>query len=412
MKLSTIRATIASLALAVFVFAFPAFGAWDAPVLVATTGPVAHSGLLKIDGINLGVGARVLDKDHADATLRGIWTVSTGAWSRATDADTDPEVVSGNTVSVQWGATNRGKIFALTTADPITVGVTGLTFADVTPPPGDISSVGVTAPITGGGTSGAVTIGVATMTGDSGAGGARGVVPAPAAGDAAASKFLKADGNWTAVTTPTFATLTGGTNTGAAMLVGTGASLGATGTGTIDPVMSAAHALTWTGRSKGASPSNGVVTFTDNAGTAGCGVVFGPQTSDFPALFPGAASRLFLYKGAAVNGFADIGVASVGLYDNAKLGSNGFVEFSNGADNPFTTMDTRLGRAGVATLAVLDGAGTGAGKLSFGPSGSITISTGSGAPAGACVTGSLYLRTDGGAGSTLYVCEATAWAAK
>ena len=35
-----------------------------------------------------------------------------------------------------------------------------------------------------------------TMTGDAGAGGARGLVPAPAAGDAASFKFLKADGTW------------------------------------------------------------------------------------------------------------------------------------------------------------------------------------------------------------------------
>ena len=38
------------------------------------------------------------------------------------------------------------------------------------------------------------------MVGDSGAGGTKGLVPAPAAGDAAASKFLKADGTWTAPT--------------------------------------------------------------------------------------------------------------------------------------------------------------------------------------------------------------------
>jgi hypothetical protein len=35
-----------------------------------------------------------------------------------------------------------------------------------------------------------------------------------------------------------------------------------------------------------------------------------------------------------------------------------------------------------------------------------------GAPSGACVTGSMYRRTDGTADATLYVCEATAWAAK
>lgn len=34
------------------------------------------------------------------------------------------------------------------------------------------------------------------FTGDSGSGGVKGLVPAPAAGDAAANKFLKADGTW------------------------------------------------------------------------------------------------------------------------------------------------------------------------------------------------------------------------
>src|SRR5262245_6895820 len=37
------------------------------------------------------------------------------------------------------------------------------------------------------------------FVGDSGSGGTKGLVPAPAAGDAAAAKFLKADGNWTAL---------------------------------------------------------------------------------------------------------------------------------------------------------------------------------------------------------------------
>ena len=36
-----------------------------------------------------------------------------------------------------------------------------------------------------------------TMVGDSGSGGTKGLVPAPASGDAAAGKFLKADGTWT-----------------------------------------------------------------------------------------------------------------------------------------------------------------------------------------------------------------------
>lgn len=41
------------------------------------------------------------------------------------------------------------------------------------------------------------------VTGDSGSGGQKGVVPAPSAGDAAAGKFLKADGSWAVTPVPT-----------------------------------------------------------------------------------------------------------------------------------------------------------------------------------------------------------------
>lgn len=42
---------------------------------------------------------------------------------------------------------------------------------------------------------------IATLVGDSGSGGTKGLVPAPATGDAAAKKFLKASGAWTVVAT-------------------------------------------------------------------------------------------------------------------------------------------------------------------------------------------------------------------
>lgn len=45
----------------------------------------------------------------------------------------------------------------------------------------------------------AMTALLAAMVGDSGAGGTKGLVPAPAAGDAAANKFLKANGAWAAI---------------------------------------------------------------------------------------------------------------------------------------------------------------------------------------------------------------------
>lgn len=54
-----------------------------------------------------------------------------------------------------------------------------------------------------------VTADLIAFTGDSGSGGVKGLVPAPAAGDAAASKFLKADGTWAASSSGSTWTLIG-----------------------------------------------------------------------------------------------------------------------------------------------------------------------------------------------------------
>ena len=61
-------------------------------------------------------------------------------------------------------------------------------------------SVSTTAPLTGGGAlSSDLTLDVDDFTGDAGAGGAKGTVPAPAAGDTVAHKYLGADGLWSHV---------------------------------------------------------------------------------------------------------------------------------------------------------------------------------------------------------------------
>lgn len=83
-----------------------------------------------------------------------------------------------------------------------------LTYTDATPL-FDLSDTGVTANSYGtslivssftvdakGRLTAASSVNIATMVGDTGAGGIKGFVPAPAAGDAAAGKFLKADGTW------------------------------------------------------------------------------------------------------------------------------------------------------------------------------------------------------------------------
>ena len=58
-------------------------------------------------------------------------------------------------------------------------------------------TISTTAPLTGGGDLTANrTLVISNLTGDTGSGGAAGAAPAPAAGDAAAGKYLKADGTW------------------------------------------------------------------------------------------------------------------------------------------------------------------------------------------------------------------------
>lgn len=69
--------------------------------------------------------------------------------------------------------------------------------------------ISTTAPLTGGGDLSANrTLGISNFTGDSGSGGTTGAVPAPAAGDAAAGKFLKSDGSWAAPATGSTSPLT------------------------------------------------------------------------------------------------------------------------------------------------------------------------------------------------------------
>lgn len=84
------------------------------------------------------------------------------------------------------------------------------------------------------------------------------------------------------------------------------------------------------------------------------------------------------------------------------------------SSNYYDSKDVGLVRESAGVLKVTNG-GAGIGAINA-PNGIFVgtpgWTTGSGAPAGSCVTGSLYTRTDGTAGATLYVCEATTWAAK
>lgn len=96
-------------------------------VRAATTGNITLSGTQTIDGVALSVGDRVLVKDQTTASQNGIYVVASGAWSRASDADTWAELVSAF-VWVESG-TQNGDTGWLCTVDPGgTLGTTAITW--------------------------------------------------------------------------------------------------------------------------------------------------------------------------------------------------------------------------------------------------------------------------------------------
>jgi hypothetical protein len=105
-------------------------------VKVASTANVdiATGGLLTIDGVLLVAGDRVLLKNQTTASENGIYVAAAGAWSRSTDADSDPEITQGMSCLVSEGLLNARKVYVLNTPDPIVVDTTALTFAQAPNP--------------------------------------------------------------------------------------------------------------------------------------------------------------------------------------------------------------------------------------------------------------------------------------
>lgn len=98
-------------------------------VRAATTANITLSGTQTIDGISIADGDRVLVKDQGNAAENGIYVASTGAWSRASDADTSDEVTPGMFTFVEEGTLAGDSGWVLTTDGTITLNTTSLTFA-------------------------------------------------------------------------------------------------------------------------------------------------------------------------------------------------------------------------------------------------------------------------------------------
>lgn len=110
-------------------------GDYKDSVRVASTANVAAiSGLLTVDGVTVVAGDRVLLKDQSTASQNGIYVAAAGAWSRAADADTGAELNGGAIIPVEEGTVNGDTNWQITNNGVVTIGVTGLTFLNISAP--------------------------------------------------------------------------------------------------------------------------------------------------------------------------------------------------------------------------------------------------------------------------------------
>ena len=91
---------------------------------------ISNPGTSNIGSLSLVAGDRVLLKNQSTTNQNGIYIFngSGSAMTRATDADTSAKVTTGMYTYVEEGG-QAGQAWVLTTANPITLGTTGLAFA-------------------------------------------------------------------------------------------------------------------------------------------------------------------------------------------------------------------------------------------------------------------------------------------
>lgn len=87
-----------------------------------------------VDGVSLNLNDRILVTGQTSGVQNGIYYVTTvgtganGTWARSIDTDNTGELLGGTIVMVTEGAIYADTQWKLTTNDPITIGVTSLTF--------------------------------------------------------------------------------------------------------------------------------------------------------------------------------------------------------------------------------------------------------------------------------------------
>jgi hypothetical protein len=100
-----------------------------APCRSVSTTNITLSGLQTISGVSLAEGDRVLVLAQTDAKQNGIYNVSSSAWTRTGDFDGNRDVVQGTRVLVALPGSSLASEYELTSANPIIIGTSSITFA-------------------------------------------------------------------------------------------------------------------------------------------------------------------------------------------------------------------------------------------------------------------------------------------
>lgn len=102
-------------------------------VRFATTTNITLANTPVVDGVTPANGNRALVKNQTNASENGIYVVNaSGAWTRASDADSNSEVTPGMYTFVEEGSVNADSGWILTNDGTITLGTTNLSFAQFT----------------------------------------------------------------------------------------------------------------------------------------------------------------------------------------------------------------------------------------------------------------------------------------
>ena len=98
------------------------------PVRVATTANISLSGEQTIDGVAVVTGDRVLVRSQTAPSENGIYVADTGPWRRAKDFSRTTDVRTGTQIYVTHGSLYAASGWYVSTANPITIGTTGIVF--------------------------------------------------------------------------------------------------------------------------------------------------------------------------------------------------------------------------------------------------------------------------------------------